>query len=213
MNIKCPNCRYKFEITPPPEGGSIKCACPRCSKTFTAQLVDAEMERSSAPVQHVAHSMNERPPTTVSQESEMELYYALMNRIETGQHEEAGTYLARLLELNPDEPMYLKIKDDLDKIKQSYFLATKYLQAGKLNLAKLYINDLLQLAPNHPMYLNLKERYDQAHKMEAQRQKGLHKQETNGGTNDVKHNNNSSESGCMVVILAIIFSLAFIIVL
>lgn len=210
MNVKCPNCRFKFDVNPN-DVIEQTCICPRCGNTFTVQNTDNENGRPSD--QHVAPSITERRAKAVSHESEVELYYALRNRMETGQHEEASSYLVKLLELNPDEPMYLKIKDDLDKIKQSYFLATKYIQAGKLNLAKLYMNDLLQLAPNHPMYLNLKESFDQANKMEAQRQKELHKQETIKGRTKDDKSNNSSGSGCMVVILAIIISLVSIIAL
>jgi hypothetical protein len=35
MNVKCPKCRFKFEVTAPPEGGSVEFVCPRCGTKFT----------------------------------------------------------------------------------------------------------------------------------------------------------------------------------
>lgn len=35
MNVKCPKCRFKFEVTAPPEGGSVEYVCPRCGTKFT----------------------------------------------------------------------------------------------------------------------------------------------------------------------------------
>lgn len=38
MNIKCPKCRFKLDVTAPPEGGAIECVCPRCGNKFTHEF-------------------------------------------------------------------------------------------------------------------------------------------------------------------------------
>lgn len=207
MNVKCPNCRFKFDIKQidTNSNNEVNCTCPRCGKTFMAQNADVAAEQPHSPVQPIASSVNDMSVQSLSQESEMDLYYALMNRMEAGQHDAAGAYLAKLLELNPNEPMYLKIKEDLDKIKQSYFMATKYIQSGQLNLAKLYINDLLNLAPNHPMFMNLKERLLQAEKEETQRQEKQSKPNNSNSNNDSNQEevNNFGVTCGLVLLLAV----------
>ena len=215
MNVKCPNCRFKFDVTPTDvDEIDVNYTCPRCGKMFTAQNADVKTEHPQSPVQPIASSVNDISVQSHPQESEMELYYALMNRMEAGQHDAAGAYLAKLLELNPNEPMYLKIKEDLDKIKQSYFMATKYIQSGQLNLAKLYINDLLNLAPNHPMFMNLKERLLQAEKEETQRQEKQSKPNNNSNNNDSNQeegNNFGVTCGLLFLVVGIIIMIIMII--
>ncbi|MBQ9556244.1 MAG: hypothetical protein IJV05_08465 [Muribaculaceae bacterium] len=35
MEVKCPNCRYKFEAAPSEDGAPVNCVCPRCGSRFT----------------------------------------------------------------------------------------------------------------------------------------------------------------------------------
>ena len=35
MQVKCPNCRFKFEAAPGEDGASVNCVCPRCGNRFT----------------------------------------------------------------------------------------------------------------------------------------------------------------------------------
>ena len=127
---------------------------------------------SNRPIEEPALPIDDQVPPIISEEQEADLYYAVMKRMKAGQHEEAGIYLKKLLALKPDEPIYQEIKEQLDGIKRSYLLATKYISSGQLNLAESYVNDLLKVNPNDPMYLGLKEDLD-----EAKRQEELRRQE------------------------------------
>ena len=35
MNVKCPNCRYKFDVNPSEDGIDVNCVCPRCGNRFS----------------------------------------------------------------------------------------------------------------------------------------------------------------------------------
>ena len=36
MEVKCPNCRFKFDVNPNEDGIDVNCVCPRCGNKFTA---------------------------------------------------------------------------------------------------------------------------------------------------------------------------------
>lgn len=42
MNLKCPNCRLKFDATAPVNGGSFDAVCPRCGHHFCVDMPDIE---------------------------------------------------------------------------------------------------------------------------------------------------------------------------
>lgn len=179
MNVKCPNCRFKFDVNPTDvnEQNEVNCTCPRCGKAFISQYIAPVTEHpAEAPIQQPSPSAAPTSPA-ISQEQETDLYYAVMKRMKAGQHEEAGIYLEKLLALKPNEPMYLDIKKQLDGIKQSYLLANKYIRTGNWNLARLYINDLLKANPNEPMYLSLQDELFEAQRQEAQRQEAQRQEE------------------------------------
>ena len=196
MNVKCPNCRFKFDVNPTDvnEQNEVNCTCPRCGKAFTSQYIAPVTEQpAEAPIQQPSPSA--APPSpAISQEQETDLYYAVMKRMKAGQHEEAGIYLEKLLAMKPDEPMYLDIKKQLDGIKQSYLLANKYIRTGQWNLARLYIDDLLKANPNEPMYLSLQEELIEAQRAEAQRQEMLRQQEEQRREEQRKHEEAEKEA-------------------
>lgn len=69
MNVKCPNCRFKFDVTAPPEGGAIECICPRCGNKFSHEFPVQEPPPSKQePVntsQTVPEEANLKPENTV----------------------------------------------------------------------------------------------------------------------------------------------------
>lgn len=169
MNVKCPNCRFKFDVAPSDvnENNEVNCTCPRCGNVFVTRYIAPNVPAEPAPVQQPQYIGSE--PSLPPQEDEADLYYALMKRMKSGQHDEAGIYLRKLLALKPDEQMYLDIKRQLDSVKQSYLLATKYLKSGELDKAERHVNSLLEVSPNDPMYLSLKEDLAKAQRIEAER--------------------------------------------
>ena len=179
MNVKCPNCRFRFDVTPTDinDNNEVNCTCPRCGSAFTSKYIASS---SNHPFEEPVPSINAQVPPVVSEEEEADLYYAVMKRMKAGQHEEAGVYLKKLLALKPDEPIYKDIKEQLDKIKQSYLLATKYISSGQFDLAEQYVNDLLQVNPKEPMFLSLKKSLDEVKLIEAQRQEELRQQQEAG---------------------------------
>ena len=178
MNVKCPNCRYKFDVNPTDvnDNNEVNCSCPRCGKAFASEYIPPVNKTVETPIDP-QNLGNNHPPMFSTQEQEADLYYALMTQMKAGNFGEAGIYLEKLLSLKPGEPVYLSIKEQLDGIKQSFLLATKFIQTGELDKAEPHINSLLQIRPDEPMYLNLKEELDKAQRIEAQRKEQQRQQE------------------------------------
>lgn len=176
MNVKCPNCRFKFDVNPTDVNANneVNCTCPRCGMAFTSQYV---APANNLPMGEPARPIGAPMPPVDVEEQEADLYYAVMKRMKAGQHEEAGIYLEKLLALKPDEPIYRNIKEQIDNIKRAYLLATKYINSGQLNLAEMYVDDLLKVNPNDPMYLSLRNDLDQAQHRELLRQEELLRQQ------------------------------------
>ena len=179
MNVKCPNCRYKFDVNPTDvsENNEVSCSCPRCGTSFASQYIAPATEYVDNQIQQPALDKNRMSQPAVTQDQEADMYFAVMKRMKTGQYEEAGDYLSKLLELKPNEPIYLNIKNQLDGIKHSYLLATKYIQSGNLDQAELHVNKLLEISPNDPMYLSLKDELNEA--QQKQEEKNRQREEAN----------------------------------
>ena len=179
MNVKCPNCRYKFDVNPTGvnENNEVNCSCPRCGNAFASEYIPPVDITVEPPIDQPQNPGNNQPLGFSTQEQEADLYYALMTQMKAGNFGEAGIYLEKLLSLKPGEPVYLSIKEQLDGIKQSFLLATKFIQTGELDKAEPHINSLLQIRPDEPMYLNLKEELDKAQRIEAQRKEQQRQQE------------------------------------
>lgn len=210
MNVKCPNCRFKFDVNPTDvnEQNEVNCTCPRCGMAFTSQYIAPSFNR---PIEVPALQIDAQTQPVVSEEQEADLYYAVMKRMKAGQHEEAGIFLKKLLALKPDEPIYQEIKEQLDGIKRSYLLATKYISSGQLNLAELYVNDLLKVNPNDPMYLGLKEDLDEAKRVENQKKEEERKHEEERKLTEAQEGSNSI--GCIILIMVILIMLTILLVL
>ena len=179
MNVKCPNCRYKFDVNPieVDDQNEVNCTCPRCGTSFTTQYVaPAANHPVEGPVQQPSSNGDQSMPS-VSGGQEADLYFAVMKRMKEGQYEEAGAYLSKLLELKPNDPIYLDVKEQLDGIKQSYLLATRFIQSGDLNSAVPHVNRLLEISPYDPMIVSLRDSLLQAQQQEMLRQEELRRQE------------------------------------
>ena len=194
MNVKCPNCRFKFDVNPTDvnEQNEVNCTCPRCGKTFVSQVLESN---AKPPVEQpanqgpVAEPIGPQPQVQAQpEESEVELYYAAMKCIENGQNEEAKAYVTRLLQLNPTEQLYIKFKDKLDqadelkrkeeeRIKTIYFSAMKCIDSCQFDQAEIHIRNLLDINPGNTMYQNLQNRLIEARRMEELRQATLRQQE------------------------------------
>ena len=179
MNVKCPNCRFKFDVNPTEvdEQNEVNCTCPRCGTSFTTQYVAPAVNHPvEEPVQQPS-SNGDQPMPSASGGQEADLYFAVMKRMKEGQYEEAGAYLSKLLELNPNDPIYLNVKEQLDGIKQSYLLATRLIQSGDLNSAEAHVNRLLEISPYDPMIVSLKDSLLKAQQQEMSRQEEMRRQE------------------------------------
>ncbi|MBQ9556241.1 MAG: DUF3828 domain-containing protein [Muribaculaceae bacterium] len=62
MNIKCPKCHLKLDITPPAEGGSVECICHRCGNKFTHEFPKPEPEQPAGPEPVKAPEAPAAPP-------------------------------------------------------------------------------------------------------------------------------------------------------
>lgn len=212
MIVKCPKCRFKFDAPTAIESNQLNCICPRCGHAFIASI-----QPSSTP----AEEKQEVPKLVESDRAEAELYFTAVKCLEEGQPEEARALVSVLLRMNPSEAMYIGLKDKIDGssgaiIKQSasssqkqetrpreikpnvdktqleaerYKKAIEYMSKGHYSAAQTYVTKLLEMSPNNPRY------------MELDRQIVRKKTSTFSG-------NSSDNSGCMVVIIAIIISLA-----
>lgn len=47
MNVKCPKCRYRFDVPSSPGMVELQCNCPRCGTPFTFAIGDDELGESS----------------------------------------------------------------------------------------------------------------------------------------------------------------------
>ena len=161
MNVKCPNCRYKFDVNPTDvnDNNEVGCSCPRCGASFTSQYIAPATEYVDNQIQQLALDKNRISQPDVTQDQEADMYFAVMKRMKAGQYEEAGDYL------------------QLDGIKHSYLLATKYIQSGNLDQAELLVNKLLEISPNDPMYLSLKDELNEA--QQKQEEKNRQREEAN----------------------------------
>ena len=216
MIVKCPKCRFKFDGSAAIDNEShqVNCVCPRCGHAFIASI-----QPSSTP----AEEKQEEPKLVESDRTEAELYFTAVKCLEEGLPEEARALVSVLLRMNPSEAMYIGLKDKLDgssgaKTKQSaspspkqetrplevkpnvdkiqleaerYKKALEYMSKGHYSAAQTYVTKLLEMSPNNPRY------------MELDRQIVRKKTSTFSG-------NSSDNSGCMIVIIAIIISLASI---
>lgn len=194
MNVKCPNCRFKFDVNPADANAYIEvnCTCPRCGKSFVAQVQEPGPKPQMEPPPHrepVVEPTQSQPQSQPQlQGSEVDLYYTAMKCMEDGMGYEARAYVNRLLELNPNESLYIQLKEKLDRadeekrreeerIKTLYFSAMKCIDSAQFSQAAEYIKSLVAVSPNKPMYQNLWNRLDEAQRLEAQRQEELRQQE------------------------------------
>ena len=185
MNVKCPNCRFKFEVNP---NNELNCTCPRCGKSFVALAL--EPVPASPPVQAANREPVAGPAQPQSQPkvSEVDLYYSAMRCMEQDLIDKARAYVTQLLQMNPNEPLYIQLKESLDqadeakrskeeRIRTMYFLAMKCIDSAQFDQATEYINSLLAVSPNDPMYQNLWNRLIEKQNLEAQRQEELRRQD------------------------------------
>jgi len=195
MNVKCPNCRYKFDVNPTDvnENNEVSCSCPRCGKSFATEVKGESVSMPQAEVPKADSPTSEERVPQQSQSSqvegtEIEIYYTAMKCMESGRAEDARPYVTRLLQLNPNEPLYIKFKEQLDqadeakrreeeRIKQLYFSAMKCIDNGQFDHAETHIKSLLETNPDEPMYLNLRDKLAEAKRIEAEHQKHLREQE------------------------------------
>lgn len=69
MNIKCPKCRFKFEVTAPPEGGAIECICPRCGNKFTHDFPVPERPAPSEQDPEKGSQTNSKPEQDITSQT------------------------------------------------------------------------------------------------------------------------------------------------
>ena len=50
MQVKCPKCRFRYDITVPSGMTEIACVCPRCGQPFTYLMEDASDEQTEPPI-------------------------------------------------------------------------------------------------------------------------------------------------------------------
>ena len=48
MQVKCPKCRFRYDITAPSGMSEIACVCPRCGQPFTYLMEDASDEQTES---------------------------------------------------------------------------------------------------------------------------------------------------------------------
>lgn len=148
MNVKCPNCRFKFDVNQT-DTNEHSCICPRCGKSVSV-------------MEHTMTNDIENASFDEPQGSEAELFFTAKALVDEGRYQEARTYITKLLEISPDEVLYLGFKNELDIIdeerqyvEQQYSTAVSYIDSGHLELAETIVDELLQINPLEPLYQEL----------------------------------------------------------
>ena len=84
MNIKCPKCRFKLDVSAPAEGGSVEYICPRCGTKFTHEHPVPEKPAPLEPEPEVTHETPaeltpeqpvQQPVESYPQEEQPVVYY------------------------------------------------------------------------------------------------------------------------------------------
>ena len=149
MNVKCPNCRFKFDIgIHSNECKENECICPRCGKLISINQLKE--------VQLTADKDVQTPADAIPQGSEVELFFEAKRLIDEGSYEKALGYVSKLLEISPNEILYLNLKELIDKtdeekrkskerVEQMYSSAIHHIETNELELAESLINELQEI--------------------------------------------------------------------
>ena len=172
MNVKCPNCRFKFDIgIHSNECKENECICPRCGKLISINQLKE--------VQLTADKDVQTPADAIPQGSEVELFFEAKRLIDEGSYEKALGYVSKLLEISPNEILYLNLKELIDKtdeekrkskerVEQMYSSAIHHIETNELELAETLINELQEISPNEPFHEELKTKLSAARQLIAQ---------------------------------------------
>ena len=173
MNVKCPKCRFKFEVSVPSECTETKHSCPRCGNLFVTAVPVA-----STQVQSAAQEPSKLEMPQLLQGSEAELFFTAQRLMDEGRCKEAMPYIDTLLDMCPGEFLYLQFKQQLQQTLEEQQLlekkindASDYIDSEQLGIAQVLVNELLQVSPNNPRYIELENRLKSKADEVAQRQK------------------------------------------
>lgn len=125
MNVKCPNCRFKFEVSldNSQAGEEVNCTCRRCGRQFPIIVETTPLEEGPIEVDEVVQQPEIEQIASVPTIDPIEegLYQDACEALQRFRIDDARNCIHQLLAIRPNSVEYLRLQNQLSQAETEYY--------------------------------------------------------------------------------------------